>query len=229
MPSQAELDLLLSDPEAFLRQHAIRWAGKGPDTQQNITAAIIDAGGDSQARVRTGSQFLGFGNAKANVSSFILRDTAFANGQTGAPGTLQFLAVWSGYAAGQARDADLPTAGGPNIMLTPEFTGCTAVCTVNPDGSAKFSHYNLLQPGKAETLDSIQMRARAEETYDNGYHIMTKETQRSHGKAAVPGMRSTAVGFRRHGRWEFWVQHREVKALGNQGNTIQIRAVIRLH
>src|SRR5687768_6295405 len=90
MPSQAELDLLLSDPEAFLRQHAIRWAGKGPDTQQNITAAIIDAGGDSQARVRTGSQFLGFGNAKANVSSFILRDTAFANGQTGAPGTLQF-------------------------------------------------------------------------------------------------------------------------------------------
>ena len=229
MPSQAELDLVLSDPEAFLRQHAIRWAGKGPDTQQNITAAMIDATADSQARVRTGSKFLGMGNVKANVSSFILRDTAYASGQLGAPGTLQFPAVWSGYAAGQARDANLPTVGGPDIMFTPEFTGCAAVCTVNPDGSARFSHYNLLQPGKPETLDAVQMRARAEETYDNGFHIMTKETQRAHGKAPVAAMRSTAVGFRRHGRWEFWVQHREVKPVGSTGSTIQIRAVVRLH
>jgi hypothetical protein len=41
MPTQAELNLLLNNPESFLKQHAIRWAGKGPDTQQNITAAII--------------------------------------------------------------------------------------------------------------------------------------------------------------------------------------------
>lgn len=228
MPTQAELDLLLSDPETFLKQHAIRWAGKGPDTQQNITAAIIDGNGDAQARIRTGSKFLGFGNAKASVTSFILRDTAYASGQLG-PGTLQFPAVWSGYAAGQARDADLPTAGGPDIMLTPEFTGCAAVCTVKADGSAKFSHYNLLQPGKAETLDALRMRARAEDTYDNGFHIMTKETQREYGKAPVAAMRSTAIGFRRHGHWEFWVQHREVKAVGSTGNTMQIRAVIRLH
>jgi len=227
MPSQAELDLLLSNPEAFLKQHAIRWAGKGPDTQQNITAAIIDAAGDSQARVRTGSKFLGLGNAKANVSSFMLRDAAHAS-QLDAPGTLQFPAVWSGYAAGEARDANLPTVGGPGIMFTPEFTGCAAVCTVNPDGSAMFSHYNLLKEGKAETLDAMQMRARAEETYDNGYHIMTKETQRAQGKAATPGMRSTVIGFRRHGHWEFWVQHREVKAIGTSGNTIQIRSVVRL-
>ena len=229
MPSQAELDLLLNNPEAFLRQHALRWAGKGPDTQQVITAALIDASGDSQARIRTGSKFLGLGNAKANVSSFMLRDAAHAGGHLGIPGTLQFPAVWSGYAAGEARDANLPNAGGPDIMFTPEFTGCAAVCTVNHDGSAMFSHYNLLQPGKAETLDAVQMRARAEETYDNGFAIMTKETQRAQGKATVPGMRSTVVGFRNHGRWEFWVQHREVKAVGNTGNTIQIRSVLRLH
>ena len=78
-------------------------------------------------------------------------------------------------------------------------------------------------------FDAVQMRARAEETYDNGFAIMTKETQRAQGKATVPGMRSTVVGFRNHGGWEFWVQHREVKAVGNTGNTIQIRSVLRLH
>lgn len=229
MPSPDVLDLLLSDPEAFLRTNAIRWAGKGPDLQANITAVIIDAPTDSQARIRTGSKFLGFGNAKASVPSFVLRDKAFAGGHLGAPGTLEFPAVWSGYTGGQARDADLPTVGGPDIMLTPEFTGCAAVCKVNHDGSAKFSHYNLLQPGKAETLDAMQMRARAAETYEPGFAIMTKEDQRSFGKAPAAAMRSTVVGFRRHGRWEFWVQHRETKAVGSTGNTIQIRSVMRLH
>ena len=50
MPTQAELNLLLTNPESFLKQHAIRWAGKGPDTQQNITAAILDGMGESKAR-----------------------------------------------------------------------------------------------------------------------------------------------------------------------------------
>ena len=116
MPSQAELNLLLNNPETFLRQHAIRWAGKGPDQQANITAALIDGGGESQARVRTGSKILGFGNKKASVSSFILRDTQFANGQDGAPGTLTFPAVWSGYAAGQARDANLPIVDRKSVV-----------------------------------------------------------------------------------------------------------------
>lgn len=228
MPTQAELDLLLSNPEAFLRQHAIRWAGKAPDAQQNITAAMIDAAGDSQARIRTGSKFLGFGNAKANVTSFVLRDAHFAQGHLGTPGTLQFPAVWSGYLARDVADADLPAVGGPGIMFTPEFTGCAAVCEVNVDGSAKFSHYNLLQPDGRQTLDAAGMRMRAEQTYDGDFALMTKETQRAFGKAPAAAMRSTIIGFRRHGRWEFWAQHREAKPIGTTGNSIQIRAVVRL-
>ena len=198
MPTPTELALLVSDPAAFMRAYAVRWAGKGPDNQAPITAALIDGTGDSQARVRTGSKFLGVGNAKADAKSFILRDTNFPHWQIDDPGTLTFPAVWSGYVAGQAANAVLPNAGGPNIMLTPEFTGCAAVCHTNADGSATFSHYNLLKENGKETLDIAQMRAAAEGTYDNGFIPMTKESQRGFAKVATNGVRSTVIGFRRH-------------------------------
>lgn len=228
MPTQTQLDLLLNDPAAFLRIYAVKWAGKGPANQGPITAALCDGTGESQARIRTGSKFLGKGNAKANAQSFILRDTNFAHWQIADPGTLTFPAVWSGYVAGQAANAVLPNAGGSNIMLTPEFTGCTAVCHTNADGSATFSHYNLLKENGKETLDAAQMRAVAEGSYANGFILMTKESQRSHAKVATNGMRSTVIGFRQHGFWEFWVQHRETKAVDANTSSIQVRAVQRL-
>jgi len=228
MPTPTELALLVSDPAAFMRAYAVRWAGKGPDNQAPITAALIDGTGDSQARVRTGSKFLGVGNAKADAKSFILRDTNFPHWQIDDPATLTFPAVWSGYVAGQAANAVLPNAGGANIMLTPEFTGCAAVCHTNADGSATFSHYNLLKENGKETLDIAQMRAAAEGTYDNGFILMTKESQRGFAKVATNGVRSTVIGFRRHGFWEFWVQHRESKPVDANTTRIQVRAVQRL-
>ena len=54
--------------------------------------------------VRTGSKFLGLGNAKANVASFILRDAAYAP-QLDAPGTLQFPAAAGVREGSRARHA----------------------------------------------------------------------------------------------------------------------------
>jgi hypothetical protein len=228
MPTQAQLDLLLNDPPAFLRSYAVKWAGKGPANQGPITAALCDGSGESQARIRTGSKIFGKGNAKADVQSFILRDTNHAHWQIADAGTLTFPAMWSGYVAGQAANANLANAGGPGIMLTPEFTGCTAVCHTNADGSATFSHYNLLKESGKETLDVAQMRAVAEETYANGFILMSKESQRGFAKVQSNGVRSTVIGFRKHGFWEFWVQHRETKRVDGNTNSIQIRAVMRL-
>lgn len=229
MPTQDQLNLLINDPAAFLRAYAVKWAGKGPANQGPITAALCDGTGESQARVRTGSKLVGLGNAKADVQTFILRDTNFPHWQIADAATLTFPAVWSGYVAGQAANAVLPNAGGANIMLTPEFTGCTAVCHTNADGSANFSHYNLLKENGKETLDVAQMRAVADETYANGCILMTKESQRSYAKVATNGVRSTVIGFRRNGRWEFWVQHRESKPVDSNTSSIQIRAVLQLH
>ncbi len=217
MPSQAQINFFLAHPEQFMRTNAIRWMGAGPENQAIIQVAMLDSAGN--ARIRTGSKFLGLGNEKANAAKFGLRwdsSPLFAL----APGTPTFPVQWSGYKAGQGRDAFLPAAGGPDIMLTPEFTGCTAVCRTNGDGSGQFSHYNLVNG--ANTLDDEDMRAIADAQYGGGHSVMTKGDARAYGKH-TQAVKTTVVGFRRNGRWEFWAQMREDKASGEQ-----IRSVVRL-
>lgn len=217
MPSNAQIQHFLTAPEQFMRSNVIRWAGASPENQAVIDVAMLDVAGTG--RHRTGSKFLGLGNAKANASKFELR----WGGNVNVPlpgGTPTFQVQWSGYKAGQGRDATLPVAGGPDIMLTPEFTGCTAVCRTNANGSGQFSHYNLMNG--ANTLDDASMRAIADAQYGGGHTTLTKGDMRAHGKH-TQGIRTTVVGFRRNGRWEFWAQLREDKASGEQ-----IRAVVRL-
>ncbi len=218
MPTQAQINHFLAAPEQFMRTNAIRWQGAAPEDQAIINVAMLDDAGPA-ARIRTGSKFLGLGNAKANAAKFGLR-------WDNSPlfvlpvGALTFPVQWSGYRAGQGRDADLPAVGGPSIMLTPEFTGCSAVCRTNADGSAQFSHYNMMNG--AATLDDDDMRAVAQAAYGGGQTTFTKGDARAFGKQSQ-NVRTTVVGLRRHGRWEFWAQLREDKASGQQ-----IRAVVRL-
>jgi hypothetical protein len=221
MPSQAQINHFCAHPEQFMKCNAIKWLGKGPEDQAIIDVAMFDETGQ-KARVRTGSKALGLGNAKADADKFILK---WANNPSNPvhPGTFTFKAHWSGYKAGQGRDANLPSAGGPDIMLTPEFTGCTAVCRTNAGGDAQFSHYNLMSTADpTTTLDDDSMRAVASKAYGGGHSTMTKGDVRAYGKHSE-AVRATVVGYRRAGRWEFWAQLRESKASGEQ-----IRAVVQL-
>lgn len=217
MPTQAQINQFIASPEQFLRAFSVRWRGGAPENQRIIDVGMFDRAGT--ARIRTGSKFLGIGNAKANTEMFELRWNGNVNWPF-PPGTPTFQVHWSGYRAGQGRTATLPAAGGPDIMLTPEFTGCTAVCRSNPDGSANFSHYNLMNG--AATLDDADMRAIADAEYGGGHVTMTKGDMRGRNKRDG-AVAATLVGLRRNGAWEFWVQYREDKASGEQ-----IRAVERL-
>jgi|GEM_PF-1258546 len=217
MPSQAQIQHFIHDPEQFMRSHSIKWREAGPENQGIINVGMLDCAG--MARVRTGSRFLGLGNAKIDVPKFDLRQDGLV-ARPLPPGTQTFPVHWSGYKAGQGRDADLPAVGGPDLMQTPEFTGCTAVCRTHADGSAQFSHYNLM--AGARTLDEEDMRAIAQAAYGGGHSTMTKGDMRGHNKRGG-AVRATVVGVRRNRRWEFWVQYREDKASGEQ-----IRAVERL-
>ncbi len=220
MPSQAQIDHFINAPEQFMRTNSIKWRGPAPENQDIIDVAMLDCDGiEGIARIRTGSKFLGFGNAKATVSRFDLRWAGNVLRPLD-PGTPLFQVQWSGYKAGQGRDANLPAAGGPDVMLTPEFTGCTAVCRTNADGSALFSHYNYMDG--ANTLSDEGMRAIAQRDYGGGQTTMTKGDMRAYGKH-TEAVSTTVVGIRRNGRWEFWAQLRENKASGEQ-----IRAVVRL-
>lgn len=218
MPSQAQIQHFIDAPEQFMRSNSIKWRGRAPDDQAIIRVAMLDSGGI--ARIRTGSKFLGLGNAKQTVSKFELRWDSDPY-QPLPQGTPTFDVQWSGYKSGQGRDADLPAAGGPNLMLTPEFTGCTAVCRTNADGSGQFSHYNLMA-NPTTTLSDDDMRAVAQAAYGGGQSVMTKGDARAMGKR-TDAVCTTVVGLRRNGRWEFWAQFREDKPSGEQ-----IRAVRRL-
>lgn len=215
MPSQAQINHFINNPEQFLRLNSLRWRGRAPDNQAVISVGMFDRAGT--ARVRTGSRLLGIGNAKADASMFELR----WGGDVHRPfpqGTPMFQVQWSGYKAGQGRTATLPAAGGPDIMLTPEFTGCTAVCRGNGDGSANFSHYNLMNG--AATLDDADMRAIAQAEYGGGQATMTKGDMRGRSKRGGAVV-ATVAGVRRNGGWEFWAQFREDKPSGEQIRSVE--------
>lgn len=225
MPTQAEFDQFINTPELFMATHAIAWVGVAPENQAVIFVVMGDVKG--VARRRVGSRFLGFGNVKESVGKFDLRwcDSPLKPVPHGAP--FVFQVQWSGYKAGQGRDAVLPAAGGPDIMLTPEFTGCTAVCRTLPNGTGEFSHYNLMTADGKSTLDDNAMRARADLAYGHGHTTLTKGDARAHGKHST-AVKTTVLGLRRHGRWEFWAQMREDKMREDKTTGEQIRAVVQL-
>lgn len=220
MPSQAQITLFCTAPNQFMRANSVRWRGFSPEDAQIIEVVLLDAAG--QARIRTGSKFLGMGNAKASVPKFELR---WANNPHNviAPNPDRFSVQWSGYKAKQARGITLPAVGGPDLMLTPELTGCTVACRSNPDGSADFIHYNLRDPVRdGDTLDDTGMTAVAQTDLGVGSSILTKGDYRAVGKH-TQSVSVTVVGIRAHGAWTFWAQYREDKASGEQ-----IRAVRQL-
>lgn len=217
--TQTERDTFLTDPVEFLKYNEVFWQGAGPKDQAEISVVMLNTGG--VARIRTGSKFAGFGNAKRTVPQFALKwkDNPTPNYP---PGAVGFMAHWSGYAASKAKDARLDNTG-PAIMLTPELTGCTVVCAVGDD-SARFSHYNLTKEGGKETLDMADMKAVAAATYAGSHSTLSKEEYRSEGKHSER-VKVTVLGVRgTDGRWSFWGQFREDKASGQQ-----IRLVRRLH
>jgi len=207
MATQAQANAFANNPSAFLGTAIVRWAGGAPQDQQIINVAMLD---DGQGRRREAGIFGG----KVDASKFMLRH-AFAGNAQVPGGSPTFAAVWSGYVGGQARKANLPAAGGPDIMLTPELTGCAVVCRVNPDGSAQFSHYNLADEGANQTLDRATMNAIAEAEYGGGQNVFAKEDYRALGKRSQ-NVRVTVVGQRAPGGWQFWGQIREDKASGQQ-------------
>lgn len=214
MATQANMNAFINDPATFLKKNVVWWRGGAPEDQANIQVAMLDSG----TQVRRSTSVLG---RKVDGNNFELRYS-----QPGAinipQGSPIFPAVWSGYAGNTAKNASLPSAGGPDIMLTAQLTGCTVVAKVHADGSADFSHYNL-KVGNS-TLDEADMNAIAEAHFGGGQSTLTKESMRATGKHS-DAVTANVIGIRKAGRWAFYAQMVESKAVGNTGTTWQIREV----
>lgn len=213
MATLADVQSFVNNPPLYMKKNHVWWRGGAPADQAIINVAMIDYARTVRRRTSVlGRKVDGDGN-------FTLRHATVGSLQV-PQGSPTFQAVWSGYAGGTAKDAHLPAVGGPNIMLTAQLTGCTVVCRPNPDGSADFSHYNLVIGGN--TLQRDDMEAIAAAHYGGGHSTFTKEEMRDVGVHS-PATMANVVGWRRNGAWEFWAQIVESK-----GVQTQIREVRRL-
>ncbi|MCP4541291.1 MAG: hypothetical protein GY832_29520 [Chloroflexi bacterium] len=214
MATQAIVKQLVHHPGVFMKQNMVMFKGTAPENQEVINVAMLDA---QKTGRRRSIRF----HRKVDANSYVLRHNQMDNYFI-PKGSPNFNAVWSGYKGGESRTAQLPSVGGPDIMLTPMLSGCTVVCTMKNDGSAIFSHYNLKDHGSGQTLQGDTMRAIAISHHGRNHSALTKEDYYSVGKHSE-SVTVCVVGFRKSGRWEFWAQYSEYK-----GDQYHIRRVQRI-
>lgn len=224
------VDKFLSNPPLFMQRNHIVFTGAGPlasgDGGGTHEFALINA--RQKTRYRSGV-FLGIPlGPKADAGAYRVRATNAGHSDLQADDAERFEAIWSGYRAKQAVQCQLgPT--GPAIMLTPELTGCTVAFTSNPDGTALFSHYNLMQPGDRNTRPAAGMLGRTLIDFPDPGRVGVISKEHYHRKGHHPNAENecatvaTVVGWRQNGVWTFWVQYVEK----HQG-VAQIRRVRRL-
>lgn len=236
----ANLASFLSDPVQFMRSNHVAFVGVSPAQQGGGVYEFIlrDLGKAARARA---SVFLGVVLRKVDAGVFEIRykgaldpgDPRLAEGET-------FRAIWSGYVPGGKAECVLDGAGDVDIMLTPELTGCTVAFASQPNGDARFSHYNLLGTGR-QTLRASGMVAEARSDYRGvgNLGVVTKEHYRGKSSAGDDQQfnpklghvweqyrsrpAASVIGRRVGGRWGFWIQYTCCK-----GSVQQILAVKQL-
>jgi hypothetical protein len=214
---------IVADPSAYLARNVAAMAGK-VSLQPGQSGKFIAAPYPTfKVRYRTGSQFLGMGNAKADGEAFDLR--WMGSGAVAPGGEYElFDAIWSGYEGGKPTHCDLPGGGPVALMLTPRLDGCTITCAARAGGGARFGHYNLKEGADTLSGEEMAKAARANHPGENP-GILTKEFYYSKAKREVSlelGKRTMAYAFgvRLGGTWRFFVQYLESK-----GDGYQIRGV----
>ena len=206
MASQSDANLLSTNASAFLKKHVVRVKmGYLPTDQGNVQAALVDATDGVLEGLGRRRSALG---VKVDAGSFMVC-AAVPNNSKVPNGSPVFSAVWSGYVPGEERDATLPAVGGPGIMLTPELTGCTVVASIENDGSARFSHYNLKNGSKTLSTESMLEYA-AIDYAGKDFSTLSKEEYYAAGVHST-AVSVTVVGVRASGVWSSWAQFNERK------------------
>lgn len=216
-----ELTAFLADPPAFLRQNHVRFRGACGLAPGTIGSFLLMRVANRSARA--GRVFLGVTVGRRDAGVYEIRYAQSHNIPDRDENLGAFDAVWSGYQSEAAVQCTLDGQG-PDIMLTPELTGCTVVSSSAPDGSARFSHYNLRDPAQpTRTLEAAGMRAQAALDFAGSPHaLLTKESYYGAARRGGTGQASV-IGWRKDGGWSFWIQYVE------QTDTVaKIRKVERL-
>jgi len=221
----SHLKEFLADPPQFMRRNHVIFKGMGPEMQGgNVHEFMLVESNNHPARRSIAALGMSLGKVDAGVFEIRACTTGHVPQQAQDSGD-RFEAIWGGYQAGAKIRCDLGDKG-PDLMLTPELTGCTVAFATQDNGSASFSHYNLMDPlMPRQTLPVSNMVAEAHVDFGYGSNVgvLSKEVYRNKVKHRGGAGRATVIGWRRKGEWTFWVQYIEVK-----GAVYQIRDVQQL-
>ena len=213
------VDRFLADAPQFLRNNHVRFKGQSPPDAGRHWFLLIPV--QSGARRRFGV-FLGKSIGKADAGAYEIRyrDASMLSADARRDG-MPFEAQWSGYLAGGKAHCTLDSTG-PDLMLTPELTGCAIAFAATPDGCARFSHYNLKDGSR--TVDGVGMASAAQGDYAGArFGVLTKEhyygkstADMSDTGGSATGSRharasANIIGWRRGGQWTFWSQYTDMK------------------
>jgi len=218
------VDDFLANPPLFLRSNHVLFKGGGPGPAGGgVYDFYLIAVTGRSARYHS-STFLGLGVGKADAGVFEIR-YAGASNLPAVSAADRFQAVWSGFEAGGRSQCDLGGAGA-DLMLTYQLTGCAIAWSARPDGSARFSHYNLKDAANKRTLDGAGMAAAADQDYAGAgrFGVLAKERYYARAKHNRAMMHANVIGWRNSGKWEFWIQYVE-----NKRGVQQIRGVEKLN
>jgi hypothetical protein len=221
------VDEFLRDPPEFLRRNHVAYVGQAPSPAGGGVYEFILLPTLLTARRRAGV-FLGKSIGKADAGVYEIRYTGaslldadrLSRGQ-------RFDAIWSGFVAGGMVEVALDGAG-PDIMLTPALSGCAVAFAAQPDGRARFSHYNIKNGD--QTLDAAGMEALARQHYAGARKpsLVTKEDYRKLNKydenTKHTGPTANVIGWRRNGQWTFWMQYVDVKTVA--GKAMDIKQIL---
>lgn len=228
----ANLESFLNDPVRFMRSNHVAYAGESPSRDGGGVHEFILLNTGETGRARA-SVFLGMVLSKANAGVYEIRckaklrpgDWRLDEGET-------FRAIWGGYVPGGKVECALDGAGDVDLMLTPELTGCTVAFASQPNGEARFSHYNLIGADK-RTLTASGMVAVARRDYRGvgNVGVLTKEHYSSKSDAGDREFdpkrgdiwekhrsrpAASVIGWRVGGRWTFWAQYTCLKGSVHQ-------------
>lgn len=219
----------LRDPPAFLRNNIVTYVGERPSQAGGgVFDFVLVPVRDAHARTR-GGVFLGMSIRKADAGVYEIRwaDAQLIGADRLARGE-RFRAIWSGYVPRGKSQAALPADGDVEIMLTPKMDGCSAAYSAQADGTARFSHYNLMDAKGTRTLPASRMIAEARADYAGvgNLGVMTKEhyngksnaglAARFERKAKHADPYVNVFGWRRNGLWTFWIQYTDWKGAAQQ-------------
>ncbi len=220
----AEVALMLQDdPETLMRKVSLKIFGGGTTHSGRHHFIIFDSQ-NTMPGFTSGLSGLVRLRKQRQVFHIKLRRTAAPNEVAAATAATtvfaQYISMRQTNEGVGITHRILPAAGGPDLMLTSQLTGCMFGIGSNAAGNRLVSH---IQP---DGTNANLANRRTDLT--NATNLGYTNVDRTFVKGNDYQEQAMIVGIRRNGQWQIYAQHRDAVPIGGQNVELQVAGVSRL-